>query len=81
MAWAPIITGTIIGTILGFRVGRERGRPKLGVTLGFLFGLIGVLAIWLIPRTPRAKQEYLTRQVKERLDEQMAPVEQPEPQA
>ena len=81
MAWAPIITGTIIGTILGFRVGRERGRTKLGVTLGFLFGLIGVLAIWLIPRTPQAKQEHLARQAKKRLDEQMALAEKPEPQA
>src|SRR6516225_474867 len=59
MVWAPIITMTIIGTILGFRVGRERGRPKLGVTLGSVFGLIGVLAIWLIPRTPQAKQEHI----------------------
>ena len=79
MVWAPIITMTIIGTILGFRVGRERGRPKLGVTLGFVFGLIGVLAIWLIPRTPQAKQEYLARQAKKRLDEQMALAERREP--
>ena len=81
MVWAPIITMTIIGTILGFRVGRERGRPKLGVTLGFVFGLIGVLAIWLIPRTPQAKQEHIARQAKKRLDEQMALAEKPEPQA
>lgn len=59
MLWLPIITVTIIETIAGFRVGRKRGRPKLGATLGFLFGLIGILAIWLIPRTPQAKQEYL----------------------
>ncbi len=64
MIWAPIIIMTIIGTIVGFRVGRERGRPKLGVTLGFLFGLIGVLAIWLIPGTPQAKQEYVARQAR-----------------
>ena len=81
MDWAPIITMTIIETIVGFRVGRERGRPKLGATLGFLFGLIGVLAIWLIPRTPQAKQEHLARQAKKRLDEQMALAEKPEPQA
>ena len=81
MDWAAIITMTIIGTIVGFRVGRERGRPKLGATLGFLFGLIGVLAIWLTPRTPQARQEYLARQAKKRLDEQMALAEKPEPQA
>lgn len=81
MGWAPIITMTIIGTILGLRVGRERGRPKLGVTLGFLFGLIGVLAIWLTPRTPQAKQENLARQAKKRLFEQMALAEKPEPRA
>ena len=81
MGWAPIITMTIIGTIVGFRVGRERGRPKLGVTLGFVFGLIGVLAIWLIPRTPQAKQEHIARQAKKRLDEQTALAGKPEPQA
>jgi hypothetical protein len=81
MVWAPIITMTIIGTIFGIRVGRERGRPKLGVTLGFLFGLIGVLAIWLVPRTPQAKQDYLARQAKRRLDEPTALAEKPEPQA
>ena len=80
MDWAPIITMTIIGTIVGFRVGRDRGRPKLGVTLGFLFGLIGVLAIWLIPRTPQAKREHLARQAKKRLGEQMALAERQEPQ-
>ena len=79
MDWAPIITMTIIGTIVGFRVGRGRGRPKLGVTLGFLFGLIGVLAIWLIPRAGQAKQEHLARQAKKHLDEQMALAERREP--
>ena len=81
MEWAPIITMTIIVTIVGFRVGRDRGRPKLGVTLGFLFGLIGVLAIWLIPRTPQAKQEHLASRAKKRLDEQMALAEPREPRA
>ena len=81
MNWAPIISTTIIGTIAGFRVGRARGRPKLGVTLGFLFGLIGVLAIWLIPRTPQAKQEHLASRAKKRLDEQMALAEPREPRA
>jgi len=81
MGWAPIVTMTIIGTIVGFRVGRDRGRPKLGVTLGFLFGLIGVLAIWLIPRTPQAKQEHLATQAKKRSDEQMALAEPREPRA
>jgi len=78
MDWAPIITMTIIGTIVGFRVGRDRGRPMLGVTLGFLFGLIGVLVIWLIPRTPQAKQEHLARQAKKR---QMALAGPQEPRA
>jgi hypothetical protein len=59
MDWPLIITMAIIGTIVGFGVGRKRGRPKPGVTLGFRFGLIGVLAIWLIPRAPQAQQEYL----------------------
>jgi hypothetical protein len=81
MDWAPIIAMTIIVTIVGFRVGRDRGRPKLGVTLGFLFGLIGVLAIWLIPRAPQAKQEHLARQAKKRLDEQTALAEPREPRA
>jgi len=81
MDWAPIIIPTIIMTIVGFRVGRERGRPKLGMTLGFLFGLIGVLAIWLIPRTPQAKQEHLARQAKKRPDEQLALAEPREPRA
>ena len=81
MDWAAIITMTIIGTIAGFRVGRDRGRPRLGATLGFLFGLTGVLAIWLIPRTPRVKQEHLARQAKRRLDEQMALAERREPRA
>ena len=81
MDWAPIITMTIIGTIVGLRVGRDRGHPKLGVTLGFLFGLIGVLAIWLIPRTLQAKQEHLARQAKKRLDEQTALAEPQEPRA
>ena len=79
MEWAPIITMTIIGTIAGFRVGRDRGRPRLGVTLGFLFGLIGVLAIWLIPRTPQAKQEHLARQAKKHVDEQLALADRREP--
>ena len=79
MDWAAIITMTIIGTIAGFRVGRDRGRPRLGVTLGFLFGLIGVLAIWLIPRTPQAKQEHLARQAKKHVDEQMALADRREP--
>jgi hypothetical protein len=79
MDWAPIITMTIIGTIVGFRVGRARGRPKLGVILGFLFGLIGVLVIWLIPRTPQTKQEHLATRAKKRLDEQMALAERREP--
>ena len=81
MDWAPIITMTIIGTIADFQIGRARGRPKLGVTLGFLFGLIGVLAIWLIPRTSQAKQERLAGQAKQRLDEQMALAEPQEPRA
>ena len=81
MNWAPIITMTIIMTFVGFRVGRDRGRPKLGVTLGFLFGLIGVLAIWLIPRTPRAKQEHMARQAKKRSGEQLALAEPREPRA
>jgi len=81
MGWAPIIITTIIMTIVGFRVGRDRGRPKLGVTLGFLFGLIGVLAIWLIPRTAQAKQEHLATQAKKRSDEQMALAEPREPRA
>ena len=55
MGWAPIITMTITGTIAGFRVGREKGRPRPGAALGFLSGLIGFLAIWLIPRTPQAR--------------------------
>ena len=59
MVWAPIITMTITGTIAGFRVGREKGRPRPGAALGFLSGLIGFLAIWLIPRTPQARQEHL----------------------
>ena len=81
MDWAPIIGTTIIWTIAGFRIGRARGRLKLGVTLGFLFGLIGVLAIWLIPRAGQAKQEHLARQAKKHLDEQMALAERREPRA
>jgi len=46
-----------------------------------VFGLIGVLAIWLIPRTPQAKQEHIARQAKKRLDEQTALAGKPEPQA
>lgn len=73
MDWAPFITMTIIGTIADFRAGRARGRPKPGVAiLGFLFGLIGVLAIWLIPRSPRAKREHLARHAKKRLDKPTA---------
>ena len=81
MGWAPIITMTITGTIAGFRVGREKGRPRPGAALGFLSGLIGFLAIWLIPRTPQAKQEHIARQAKKRLDEQTALAGKPEPQA
>jgi hypothetical protein len=81
MGWAAILVMAVVWAIVGFQVGRERGRPKLGVTLGFLFSLIGVLAIWLIPRAPQAQQEYLARQAEKRLDEQTELAQAPEPRA
>jgi hypothetical protein len=45
---APIIQ--IICGLWGFSVGARKHRPILGAVLGLLFGLLGMLAIYLIPK-------------------------------
>jgi|GEM_PF-5608785 len=47
--YLPLIA-IIVFTVLGFVVGRSRRRPVLGTVLGFLFSVIGVIVVAVIPR-------------------------------
>jgi len=56
-----VIYGLVMGIAFGFagyRVGTGRGRPVLGAVLGFALGLLGLLILVIIPRTPEAKARH-----------------------
>jgi hypothetical protein len=52
------LTFGVIWGICGFKIGKGRGRPGLGAVLGFLIGLVGLLILVIIPRTPKAKARH-----------------------
>ena len=35
--------------IIGYMIGEKKNRPVLGLTLGFLLGIIGVIIILVVP--------------------------------
>ena len=60
-----VIYGLVMGIAFGFagyRVGTGRGRPVLGAVLGFALGLLGLLILVIIPRTPEAKARRAAQQ-------------------